>query len=269
MYLIVSPALNRISYARVDVYPSREDDSGVTSVRQRMLTLMRATLADERAHGDWTYWAMRPRPMPSRPWRPGDRIVGDCSKGAQFIAWWAEGPDPMGQGFGAYGNSQTMTAHLHHLDHPGELHVGDYVTFGYDGDDHATVVMESGADPLLWSFGHQGAPDAYRLSYDRRQRYFLRNPASTAPPTPQEKLRAKTGYWPWLQWRLGEGAWKHYGKSDPKVRPNVPKRIPLRWWRRYFRFLRNRRSGNAEKVETPTGSRATIHAVKTETEEER
>lgn len=238
----------------------------MTTVRERMHTLMVATLADERAHGDWTYRAVRPISMPRRPWKPGDRIVGDCSKGAQMIAWWAEGPDPMGQEFGPYGNSETMTVHLHHLDRPSELHVGDYVTFGPNGDDHATVVMETGADPLLWSFGHQGAPDSYRLSYDRRERHYLRNPASTAPPTPEAKLRAKTGYWAWLQWRLGEGAWKHYGKSTAKVRPNVPSRIPLRWWRRYFRFLRNRKRPNAERAETPTGNPGTMP---TTTEEER
>jgi hypothetical protein len=226
----------------------------MTTARDRMAVLMRGTVADEARNHDWTYAAVRPMPVP-KSWNPGQHVRGDCSKGAQFIAAWSHAPDPMGLEFGSYGNSQTMTAHLEHLDHPRELLVGDYVTFGPDGSDHATVVMEAGPDPLLWSFGRPGAPNSYRLSYDRRERYYLRNPVAVKPPTRQEKLRAKTGYWSWLQWRLGEGAWRHYKKSNPKVRPNVPTHIPLSWLRRYFRFLRNRKRGNQTKLDTPTGGK--------------
>lgn len=210
---------------------------------------MRETVADEAAHHDWSYEAIRPLDMPAKPWHSGQIVTGDCSKGCQYLAWWAGAPDPMGLRFGPYGNSQTMTLHLEHVDHPADLEVGDYVTFGPDGADHAAAVLEKGVDPLLWSFGHQGAPNTYRLSYDRRERHYLHNPAKPLL-TPAEKLRLKTGYWSWLQWRLGEGAWKHHGKADAKVRPTIPKRIPLSWWRRYARYLLNRRSGNKLNPET-------------------
>lgn len=50
-------------------------------------------------------------------------------------------------------------------------------------------------------------------------------------PTPAvAALRAKKGYYPWLNWYLGENDWKHYGPRNPRVRPNVPAAIPTVWW---------------------------------------
>jgi hypothetical protein len=63
---------------------------------------------------------------------------------------------------------------------------------------------------------------------------FRAKEAAKAPKptlTPAAQLRAKTGYWPWLNWRLGSGLWKGYGRADPKVRPRVPTKIPAAWWR--------------------------------------
>lgn len=61
-----------------------------------------------------------------------------------------------------------------------------------------------------------------------------------APPKPKPVnpavapvvLRAKTGFYSWLAWRLGEQAWKGYGKTNPTVRPNVPRAVPNTWWAR-------------------------------------
>ena len=55
-----------------------------------------------------------------------------------------------------------------------------------------------------------------------------------------QKLRLKTGYWSWVAWRLGEGAWKGYGKANPRVRPDVPTRIPQLWWHQFALFLKAR-----------------------------
>lgn len=181
-------------------------------------------------------------PVPAA-WRPGQRVIGDCSKGCQYIAHWANGPDPMGEGFGPYGNSQTIWLRLQHLDFAAQLEVGDMVTFGIAGDDHAASVMEKGPDPLLWSFGHQGAPNSYRLSADDRPAQFLRMPIVYVP-TPEDRLRARTGWFAWVAWRLGEGDWRHQGPANREVRPDVPKRIPASWWVRYQKFLRNRRKPN-------------------------
>lgn len=217
------------------------------SVRAELQRLMRATLADEAAHADWTYTQYRPRYMP-RDWYAGERIYGDCSKGVQFLCYWAGlKDDPMGMGYGGFGNSQSLWVHLRHVGSPSELEVGDIITFGYNGDEHATMVLEPGNDPLLWSFGHQGAPNTYRLSQDGRQHQLLKINAGPLTVTPQDKLRAKTGFFSWVAWKLGEGEWKHYGKANRTVRPNVPGVIPLSWWKRYAQFLLNRKKGNKPK----------------------
>lgn len=216
----------------------------MTDVRAGLERIMRATLADQAARHDWTYRAVRPMPVPPQ-WKPGQSVVGDCSKGVQYVCRWVPGvPDPMGQNWGPYGNSATICARLRHLASPAELQVGDLITFGPDGDEHATMVLEAGADPLLWSFGHQGAPNMYRLSQDGREHQLLRLPVPAYVPAKADELRAKVGYWAWLQWRLGEGDWHGYRPTDRNVRPHVPRVIPAQWWRRYLRFLANRRKGN-------------------------
>lgn len=215
----------------------------MTDKRAELEKLMRATLADEAAHHTWHYHAVRPMPVPES-WRAGNIVYGDCSKGVQYLCHWVGVPDPMGAGYGPYGNSQTLCLRLQHLDHARDLEVGDIVTFGVNGDEHAAMVLEAGSDPLLWSFGHEGAPNTYLLSQDRRTQQYLRNPIPDYIPTPQDKLRAKAGWWAWVAWKLGEGDWRHYGLANKSVRPNVPKRIPLAWWRNYVVFLARRKQAN-------------------------
>jgi hypothetical protein len=177
-------------------------------------------------------------------WKPRQLVTGDCSKGCQYLCRWAQAPDPMRNGWAPYGNSSTMWLALEHLDGPGELEPGDCVVFGSYGREHAAMVLEPGSDPLLWSFGHQGAPNTYRLSQDARVKTYLRLPIADPPPTPQDKLRARTGFYAWVAWRLGEGPWKHYGKLNKTVRPNVPKAVPASWWRDLAGFLLARKKAN-------------------------
>lgn len=211
--------------------------------RKKIVALMRATVADEATAHTWRYEAVRPMPVPPT-WKAGQDVYGDCSKGAQFLCKWVGAVDPMGEDYGPFGNSQTLWSRLQHLDSQEELLAGDFVTFGRDGEEHATVVCEPGPDPLLWSFGHQGTPEFYRLSADRRPAQYLRNPLPKYVPTPEERCRARTGWFAWMSWTLSEGDWKGYKLRDPAVRPNVPKRIPVSWWIRRMRFLRNRKRGN-------------------------
>lgn len=208
---------------------------------------MRATLADESKHHTWTYSFTRPLHVPAS-WHVGQHVVGDCSKGVQYLCKWAGAPDPMENGYGEWGNSYTLWIHLRHLDHPSLLLVGDIVTFGHDGEEHAAMVLErsTAGNPLLWSFGHEGAPNTYRLHDDHRPAQYLRLPVPSIP-TKQEELHKKTGWFSWVAWKLGEGDWKGLGKANRKYRPAVPKRIPFSWWRRYVRFLRNRNKGNKAK----------------------
>lgn len=211
--------------------------------RARLKKLMNDTVADEAKMHDWTYHAVRPMYVPPA-WEPGQRIVGDCSKGVQYLCRWAGCADPMGMNYGPYGNSSTLWAHLQHLKMRTDLQIGDIVTFGPSGSEHAAMVLVPGTDPLVWSFGHQGAPDTYHLSVDKRQQQFLRNPLPVYIPTPQDKLKVETGYWAWVAWKLGEGDWAKYGAANKSVRPNVPNVIPTSWWYRFALFLKNRESGN-------------------------
>jgi hypothetical protein len=205
---------------------------------------MLATIADEQAHHDWTYQAVRPLPVPPS-WKAGQAITADCSKAVQMLAHWAGGPDPMGNGFGPYGNSQTLWLKLQHLASPDMLLIGDIVTFGPDGSDHAAFVQKRGVDPLLWSDGHQGAPNNYLLSQDGRPAQYLRYPVPTYKPTQEDVLRARTDWFAWCAWRLGEGDWRHYGPANATVRPDVPAVIPASWWMRWVKFLAARNKGTA------------------------
>ena len=215
-------------------------------VRKRLHDLMGATVADEIAHRTWTYRAVRPMPVPPT-WKPGQRVIGDCSKGVQFLCKWAKAPDPMHDRYGVYGNSQTIWAALPQITDRNKLEVGDLVVFGPDGRDHVAMIYQTGADPVLWSFGHEGAPNHYRLSYDRREHAFrklMTDPAAPIVSPAKAHLRAQTGYWSWLAWTLAEGDWRGQGDSNPTVRPNVPKIIEKDWWERREQFVANRLNPN-------------------------
>ncbi len=217
--------------------------------RAALAAIAEATIRDEAAHFDWTYHAVRPCPVPTS-WHPGQRVWGDCSKGVQFLLRWVGAPfDPMdrangGHPWGQYGNSSTIWMACQHLEHASDLKVGDFVTYGNSGSEHAAMVVEPGSDPVVWSFGHQGSPNYTRLSQDPRPKQFLRNPLPTYVPTPQDRLRARTGWFAWMAWYEGEGDWKGYGPKNPRVRPNVPSVIPPAWWLRRAKFLLARKQGS-------------------------
>lgn len=145
------------------------------------------------------------------------------------------------------GNSTTLALQLEHLLTPMAMRAGDIVTFGSGGSQHAAMVLEPGIDPMLWSHGHPGAPNTYKLSYDRREHQLLRLPVTERKPPPGSDLRAMTGYWSWLKWSLGEGEWKPYKASDMTVRPRVRRMIPLEWWRRRAAFVLARKKPNPAK----------------------
>ncbi len=226
-------------------------------IRAQMFDLMRETVAD-RAH--WVYSFYRPLYVP-RTWKKGQTVHADCSKGVQYICrWGGVHDDPMGMGYGPWGNSSTLAAHLPHRQRLGDMEIGDIVTFGALGSEHATAVYErvyddngKVVDLVLWSHGHQGAPDFYRLSQDRREHQLLHLPVAGLKKQPLLALRDRTGFWSWHQWNRGRGDWQPYGRRYVAARPNVPKRIPLAWWvrdRRLWLALREKR-GNKPKGPGP------------------
>jgi len=226
----------------------------VENKRDTLKHLMEKTVNDQARYGNWHYAAVRPQRIPSS-YRSGDRVYVDCSDGVRMLARLAGiGDDPAGNGYSDYGNSSSIWAHLDHIP-KSEAQTGDLVTFGnYAGEHHVAMLYENGkvSDPLVWNMGTQGQPVLTRLSNEIRyhggQRVtFCRINVPRKPQTPQERLRARKGYWNWMQWKLGEGHWKKYKPADKRVRPDVPAMPPWRWWRDYGRFLAARKKANPNK----------------------
>lgn len=76
------------------------------------------------------------------------------------------------------------------------------------------------------------------LSKSRTIFYRVPGTVEVAERQPAELLRRLTGWYAWVEWRLGVSRWKGWGPSNPNVRPDVPKRIPLTWWTRLTAFLK-------------------------------
>lgn len=225
---------------------------GLSPARAKLVQLMNATARDQAAHSLWTYLAVRPQAIPMS-WKAGQRVVVDCSDGCRALARWAGiHDDPAGNGYASFGNSSSIWVHLHHA--PLELaQPGDIFTFGYyAGEKHACMALDAGGNPRVWNMGRPGQPEIRRLSDEiaahRGMTVTLcKLNAPDPPPTTQDLLRAHTDFWSWLAWSLGEGPWKPYGASNPKVRPNVGKVIAVAhptWWARRAQFVGARNKGN-------------------------
>jgi hypothetical protein len=113
----------------------------------------------------WNYREVRPLSLPPRL---AHGVNADCSFGVKILCDWAGVPDPTGGRYDGYGNSVSIYEHLPHV-RLAQAKTGDIVVFGPNGEWHATMILEPGSDPLLWSHGHQGAPNLYRLSADARR----------------------------------------------------------------------------------------------------
>lgn len=174
--------------------PTRKPGVGLTGKTKRLHRLMVAT-AGNPYH--WTYNLVRPLTLPKTrvpeiAWKTNKtlavalerRIEGyrsDCSWGAKTLFWLVGcADDPTGQKWSGYGNSSSIYAHLskrfglNNSYHPSpadlaRCKVGDIGVVGVNGKDHVWVVMEAGENPLVWSDGHQGAPNTYRVLDDARR----------------------------------------------------------------------------------------------------
>lgn len=223
--------------------------------RTRMVTLMAKTVADQAAHGNWRYRAVRPQDIISG-YYSGQQVDADCSDGARDLAR-VSGvkDDPAGNGYADFGNSSSIWAHLHHIALE-DVEPGDMGTFGYyAGEKHAFVFWEKygpGAqDWYVWNHGAPGQPAKRRLIDEITFHLGMtltccRLNVKDPPPTPQDKLRQMTGFYAWVAWRLGEGPWAKYGQTNQNVRPSVPKLIPPAWWRDLTKFLLRRKKPNRQ-----------------------
>lgn len=131
------------------------------SKRELLRAYMVATAGN--AYG-WNYREVRPLTLPPKL---AHGVNADCSFGVKILCDWAGVPDPTGSHFDGWGNSVSIFHHLPHIP-KAQAKTGDIIVFGPDGAWHATMILEPGPDPLMWSHGHQGAPNLYRLSQDTR-----------------------------------------------------------------------------------------------------
>lgn len=227
---------------------------GLAPERLRLQDLMRRTTDDQARSGNWRYAAIRPQVIPAVYSGAGVHVYADCSDGARMLAKWAGvKDDPAGNGYASWGNSSSIWAHLHHVPLI-DAQPGDIGTFGkWSGEEHALMFWQKyGTGPydwFVWNHGRPGQPARKTLmeeiaGHSGMTLSVCRLNVADPPPTPEDKLRAKTGFYAWVAWRLSEGPWRKYKRCDPRVRPDVPRVIYAKWWLAYASFLRNRRHGN-------------------------
>jgi hypothetical protein len=114
---------------------------------------------------DWNYREVRPLSLPPKL---AHSVNADCSFGIKILCDWAGIDDPTGGKYDGWGNSGSMYKHLPHITLD-QAKIGDIVVFGPNGEWHAAMILEPGKNPRLWSHGHQGAPNLYNLSDDKRR----------------------------------------------------------------------------------------------------
>lgn len=152
------------------VHPGTPRTHTAPSIRSVLHGLMAETAGNR--YG-WNYREVRPLSIPPRL---AHGVNADCSFGCKILCSWAGAPDPTGGHFDGWGNSTSMFMHCQHIP-LAEAKVGDFIVFGPNGSEHATMIFQPDAhNPVLWSHGHQGAPDLYHLADDHRPWTVLRNP---------------------------------------------------------------------------------------------
>jgi murein DD-endopeptidase MepM/ murein hydrolase activator NlpD len=87
------------------------------------------------------------------------------------------------------------------------------------------------------------------------------------PETVEDKLRLRSGFGPWRSWLLGRGEWRRYGRRNPRVRPDVPAKIPRAWWRRVV--MGTRPAPSVPSLAGRNAPRAVSHLALRPLEEER
>jgi hypothetical protein len=84
----------------------------------------------------------------------------DCSGFVTLCYKWAGAPDPNGNGYNGAGYTGTLEAHMRHIPQS-RLRPGDLCLWK---GKHVSLVIQTGADPLLVSHGSEKGPYAIRLS---------------------------------------------------------------------------------------------------------
>jgi hypothetical protein len=105
----------------------------------------------------------------------GRSISLDCSEAVTCLCKWAGLHDPNGLHYNGSGYTGTLLAHLPHYSDPTKAKVGALCVFGPAPGEHVAMVMEPGANPVMWSHGGESGP--IRISFER-ERAVHRRPAT-------------------------------------------------------------------------------------------
>lgn len=68
-----------------------------------------------------------------------------------------------------------------------------------------------------------------------------------------------SSFWTWARWYLGHGEYKGHAR-DPRLRPNVPRRIPATWWVEFRRRFVSQRDPQAQPERSFFASRGVFTA---------
>lgn len=69
---------------------------------------------------------------------------------------------------------------------------------------------------------------------------------ATEPEAKPKPRRDTKAMWEWIRWYRGREEFKKFGPRNPDVRPNVPTRIPAKWWGRLLLNIFGRGGGGGK-----------------------
>lgn len=108
--------------------------------------------------------------LQQRPFKPTAFVVqrlpifADCSATTTMIYRAAHRPDPNGKNYSGNGYTGTLRAHTPRRRTVRSCKPGDFIVYGPGTGAHVVVVLEAGADPLVWSHGQEAGPLVTRHS---------------------------------------------------------------------------------------------------------
>jgi hypothetical protein len=121
---------------------------------------------DVRGHADAATFALSREQAEARL-QNGQHLTFDCSGAVTCLCKWAGLHDPNGLDYAHEGYTGTMLRNLPHYTNPSGANVGALVIFGPGTGQHVGMVLERGADPVLFSHGERGYCGPIRLSAER------------------------------------------------------------------------------------------------------
>lgn len=158
----------------------------MTALRQAVVNWATWAVANK---GWFTYQESRPFPLyePSA----SRHIANDCSATVVLCFWLASAPDPTGNHFNGYGNTDSLVAHCQQIP-LSVVQPGDLVIY-YEGGQtvHTAIIVQADPDPLTMSHGMPSEPALVHVSQDGRPHLYFRAlpvdpPAPPIPPVQED-----------------------------------------------------------------------------------